>query len=164
MSNGHNIRWVAQTALLAAFIWVTGSIKLPGIIPGSEFQLSAPIAVAICAVFGFRQYITAGIIASTLGLLLGTQTLPAVLVAMVFRVVVGGVLALPAPRPLKIVLAGPLGTTVARFVLGAVMSTPALPLLGAALPGMLYTALVAWPLTLLMEKARKATGALPAHA
>lgn len=37
---------MCQTALLAAFIAVSGSFKIPSLIPGSEFQLSAPVAVA----------------------------------------------------------------------------------------------------------------------
>ena len=41
------IREISEIALLAAFIAVSGAFKLPSFIPGSEFQLSAPIAVAI---------------------------------------------------------------------------------------------------------------------
>jgi len=41
---------LAQISLLACLIIVTGMLKLPTGIPGSEFQLSAPIAVAIAAV------------------------------------------------------------------------------------------------------------------
>ena len=36
-------------------ISILGSIKIPNIIPGIEFQLSAPLAVAICSVFGFKN-------------------------------------------------------------------------------------------------------------
>ena len=50
-----------DTALLAVLIAVSGTFRIPGIVPGTEFQLSAPIAVAICGVFGFKKYITAGI-------------------------------------------------------------------------------------------------------
>ena len=39
---------------------MSGSFKIPGLVPGTEFQLSAPIAVAICGVFGFKKYIIAG--------------------------------------------------------------------------------------------------------
>ena len=38
----------AITALLAVLIAVSGTFRIPGIVPGTEFQLSAPIAVAIC--------------------------------------------------------------------------------------------------------------------
>ena len=52
---------MCQTALLAAFIAVSGSFKIPSLIPGSEFQLSAPVAVAACGIFGIKKYLTAGI-------------------------------------------------------------------------------------------------------
>lgn len=77
-------RTIAQTGLLAAFIAITGAIKLPGLVPGTEFQLSAPLAVAICSVFGFKRYIIAGMLASAAGLVLGTQTLLNVFIALVF--------------------------------------------------------------------------------
>ena len=45
-------------------ITVLGAIKIPNVIPGIEFQLSAPLAVAICAVFGFKKYIIGGCLSS----------------------------------------------------------------------------------------------------
>ena len=50
-----SIRFLTETALLGALITITGAIKLPGLLPGTEFQLSAPLAVAICAAFGFKK-------------------------------------------------------------------------------------------------------------
>ena len=43
---------LTHIGLLAALITVTGAIKIPSLLPGLEFQLSAPIAVAICYAFG----------------------------------------------------------------------------------------------------------------
>ena len=51
------IQLLAETALLAAFITISGAFKLPGLLPGTEFQLSAPVAVAVCGVFGIRKYL-----------------------------------------------------------------------------------------------------------
>ena len=51
-----NIRYITEVAILTAMITVLGAIKIPNVIPGIEFQLSAPLAVAICAVFGFKKY------------------------------------------------------------------------------------------------------------
>ena len=59
-------RELCLTALLTALITISGSLKIPSFVPGSEFQLSAPIAVAICGVFGIKRYLTAGIAASGL--------------------------------------------------------------------------------------------------
>ena len=84
-----NVIALCETALLAVLIAISGSFKIPGFVPGTEFQLSAPIAVAICGVFGFKKYISAGIIASIICLALGTQTILNVCIAMTFRIVIG---------------------------------------------------------------------------
>ena len=82
------LQLLTETALLAAFITVSGAFKLPGLFPGTEFQLSAPVAVAVCGVFGIKKYLSAGILSSMVGLMLGTQNVFNVLIAMIFRVVV----------------------------------------------------------------------------
>ncbi|MFR6111599.1 MAG: hypothetical protein ACLUIQ_09840 [Dialister invisus] len=81
---------VCETALWRAY-QVSGSFKIPGLVPGTEFQLSAPIAVAICGVFGFKKYIIAGVLASLLSLALGTHTILNVTISMSFRLAVGAV-------------------------------------------------------------------------
>jgi len=148
---------LTETALLVTLITISGAIKIPGLIPGTEFQLSAPLAVAICGVFGFTKYITAGILASAVGLILGTQTLLNVGIAMIFRVVVGICLAAFGTSWPVLVAAGPLGSSVARLALGSILGKAAVPLLLAAVPGMVYTALTAWPLTLLLKRVKVQT-------
>ena len=157
-------RQIAETGLLAAFIAVTGAVKLPGLFPGTEFQLSAPLAVAICAVFGFTQYIVAGMIASLIGLILGTQNLLNVAIAMVFRLTVGGLLSTLGTSWPVVAMAGPIGSAVARLSLSAFIGKAALPLLLAALPGMVYTALAAWPLTVLLRRVRAQAGKVVRYA
>jgi hypothetical protein len=149
---------LAQIALLASFIAITGSIKIPTGIPGSEFQLSAPIAVAIAAVFGFKRYITAGILASLILFLLGMHNLLNIEIAMVFRIVAGGVVALFGTSLSVLTLAGPLGSAAARWVLALSLGIPAGPLLLAAIPGMMLTALTVWPLKQIFEKISEKTG------
>lgn len=158
------IGWITEVSLLAAFITITGTLKLPGLIPGTEFQLSAPLAVAICAAFGFNKYITAGVLSSAVGLILGTQTLLNVFIAMVFRVTVGAVMVSLGRSWPVIVLAGPVGSAVARLALGGIIGKAAIPLLVAALPGMVYTALLAWPLTALLKRVKEQTGKVMRHA
>lgn len=87
-------REMTEIALLTGLITLSGAFKIPSLFPGTEFQLSAPIAVAICVVFGFKKYIIAGVLSSLIGLMLGTQNVFNVAVAFVFRLVVGAVLAL----------------------------------------------------------------------
>ncbi|MDR3560175.1 MAG: hypothetical protein P4N41_19450 [Negativicutes bacterium] len=152
-----DIRQLTETGLLAAFIFLTGAIKVPGLVPGTEFQLSAPLAVAICTVFGFRRYITAGVIASIIGLVLGTQNFVSLFIAMVFRLTVGGALAVGGTTWPVIVVAGPVGSMAARLVLGVVIGDAAIALVMAAVPGMIYTALTAWPLTLVMKRVKNQT-------
>lgn len=152
------VAWITEAGLLAAFITITGTFKLPGLIPGTEFQLSAPLAVAICAVFGFGKYMAAGLLASTAGLILGTQSLLNVFIAMVFRVTVGLIVTLCGRSWPVLALAGPAGSAVARLALGGVLGKAAIPLLLAAVPGMIYTALLAWPLTAVLRRVREQKG------
>lgn len=151
-------RMLTETALLTALITVTGAIKLPGLIPGTEFQLSAPLAVAICAVFGFTKYLTAGVLSSVIGLILGSQTILNVCIAMVFRVTVGIVIGVFGTSLPVLAIAGPIGSSLARISLAGILGNAVIPLLLAAVPGMIYTGLAAYPLTLLLKRVRAQTG------
>lgn len=106
-----------ETALLAVLIAVSGTFRIPGIVPGTEFQLSAPIAVAICGVFGFKKYIIAGILASLMGLSLGTCTILNVAIQMSFRLGVGAFWLLSGSNKLFYIFSGPFGTALARVVM-----------------------------------------------
>ena len=137
------------TALLAVLLAVFGTFKIPGIVPGTEFQLSAPFAVCIAALFGFRRYLLIGVLASMINLLLGTHTILNVLIAMVFRLVAGGIIAVGGDKPLLLAVSGPVGTACGRIVLAAVLHTGAGVLLLGAVPGMIFTAaatLVMYPI------------------
>ncbi len=159
-----NVRWMAETALLSTLITVTGAIKIPGLVPGTEFQLSAPLAVAICAVFGFTKYITAGILSSIAGLVLGTQNLLNISIALIFRLTVGIVLGCFGTAWPVVVIAGPLGSTAARLALAVMLGKAAIPLLVAAIPGMVYTTLAAWPLTQILKRCKTKTEAVLTNA
>ncbi|MGL5752679.1 MAG: hypothetical protein ACRCXT_19230 [Paraclostridium sp.] len=66
-------REITLISLLAVIIAISGTFKIPRIITGTEFQMSAPIAIGICATFGFKKYICSGIIASFINLLMATH-------------------------------------------------------------------------------------------
>lgn len=153
----NNTREITLISLLAVIIAISGSFKIPGPIPGTEFQLSAPIAVAIAASFGFRRYILAGIIASAITLVLGTHTIINVIIAMTFRVVAGGIIHFFKPRLIPVIIAGPLGSIAARIVLGLLFKNSIAVMLVAGLPGMIYTAIAAWPLSKLLNKIKDHT-------
>lgn len=138
----NQIRSLTLTAILAVLIAISGMIKLPSI-AGGEFQMSAPIAITIVACFGFRRYITAGIVASLINLMLGTHTILNVTVSFVFRFVAGGVIAFFGANPLALAISGPLGTGCGRIVLAGILKTDVLVLMVSALPGMIFTAVAA---------------------
>lgn len=135
-----NTKNITTTALLATILAILGTFKLPGLLPGTEFQLSAPFAVCIAACFGFKMYFKIGILASLINFMLGTHTIINITVAMVFRIVAGGLISLLGCNPITLLASGPLGTTAGRLVLAPILGVSPLPLLLAALPGMFYTA------------------------
>lgn len=141
--NNLNMKELTTTALLGVLILLSGSFKIPSPIAGGEFQLSAPIAVLICACFGFKRYIIAGVLASLLGMMLGMHNIINVLVQMVFRVVTGGTMALLGTNLLTVAISGPLGTFAARIVLWQVTGVSWIALTTAAVPGMIFTAVAA---------------------
>lgn len=132
-----SMKELTTIALLGVLILISGSFKIPSPIAGGEFQLSAPIAVLICACFGFKRYIIAGILASMLGMMLGMHNIINVLVQMVFRVVAGGTMALLGTNLLTVAVSGPLGTFAARLVLWQVTGVNWMVLTAAAFPGMI---------------------------
>lgn len=134
-----SMKELTTIALLGVLILISGSFKIPSPIAGGEFQLSAPIAVLICACFGFKRYIIAGILASMLGM----HNIINVLVQMVFRVVAGGTMALLGTNLLTVAVSGPLGTFAARLVLWQVTGINWMVLNAAAFPGMIFTAVAA---------------------
>lgn len=147
------IRTLTETALLGVLIFVSGLFRLPSPLPGSEFQLSAPLAAAICGVFGFRIYLAAGILASALTLLTGGGTVFHILIAMVYRLTVGAAFGILGPSPWFFFLAGPAGTLAARAVLSLVTGG-FIALAMAAVPGMIFTAIASRPMARFLQRVR----------
>lgn len=149
---------IAQISMLACFILIAGMFKIPTGIPGSEFQMSAPIAVAIAAVFGFKRYFLAGIIASLVLLLLGIHTIFNVEISLIFRLTVGLIIVFFGRSLPVLVVAGPIGTAAARVGLAFTMGIPMLPLIITAIPGMLITAVCVWPVTNMLQTIHEKVG------
>ena len=135
-----NIRYITEIAILTAMITVLGAIKIPNVIPGIEFQLSAPLAVAICAVFGFKKYIISGCLSSLIGLALGTQT---ILNVMQFRLIVGLILWMCHNHMIGIMISGPIASALALLTLSVYIGKAALPMVALAVPGMIFTVIMA---------------------
>lgn len=134
---------LCHIALLCALITISGAFKIPGLVPGMEFQLSAPIAVAICGVFGIKVYLCAGVLSSMIGLILGTQNILNVSIAILFRVVVAAVYFFTGPTKIFYIFSGPLGTFTARLALSFLIGKAAYAMVMAAVPGMIFTACTA---------------------
>jgi len=146
---------MSKICMLTSLIVITGMIKIPSPIPGAEFQLSAPIAVAIAVVFGFWRYIIAGILASFIMFLTGLNTIINIEIAMIFRIVAGGIVALFGNCIPVIVLAGPLGSAAARLILSYTLHINFWPLLIGAIPGMIFTMIFVLPLIKVLERVNK---------
>lgn len=146
---------LTQIALLAAFITISGAIKIPSIIPGAEFQLSAPLAVAICYAFGFKVYLIAGVLSSIVGLIMGTHTLFNVAIAMLFRLSVALTMFTVGRNKLSLIVAGPIASTLARLSIALFLDKLAYALVVAAIPGMIYTALLSVPLSMVLERIKR---------
>lgn len=146
------IRQITEIGILTAMITILGAIKIPNLVPGIEFQLSAPLAVAICAVFGFKKYIISGCLSSLIGLALGTQNFLSVAIAMQFRLVVGFLLWICKNQMLGVILSGPIASTVARLTLSVYVGKGALAMVMLAVPGMIFTAVVAPIMTAVFKK------------
>lgn len=136
------IRQITEIGILTAMITILGAIKIPNLVPGIEFQLSAPLAVAICAVFGFKKYIISGCLSSLIGLALGTQTILSVAIAMQFRLIVGLILWLCHNHMAGIIVSGPIASALARLTLSVYVGKGALAMIMLAVPGMIFTAIV----------------------
>lgn len=143
MKNISSAKRMSQDGIFVAILIILGMIKIPSVLPGAEFQLSAPYAVCLASMVGFKRYFGIGICASFIQLILGTHTIYNVAVAMIFRIVAGAIVQWCPFRKVALIVAGPIGTACARVVMAYIFSIPLQPLLVAAFPGMIFTAVVA---------------------
>lgn len=64
-----SLQRIALDGVFTAILVALGMIKLPSLFPGAEFQLSAPYAVCLAAMVGFKRYLIIGICSSIIQLL-----------------------------------------------------------------------------------------------
>ncbi|HCZ6518136.1 TPA: QueT transporter family protein, partial [Staphylococcus aureus] len=62
---------ITQISVIAAILTILAALKIPSIIPGLDFQLSAPAALLILAFFGIKKYFLGGLLSSLLLLVFG---------------------------------------------------------------------------------------------
>lgn len=145
------VKELVTDAILSVLLLITGMFKIPSLIPGAEFQLSAPFAVSIAKNFGFKRYMMIGIVTSIIGFILGVQNVFNIMVAMIYRVVVGIILEIFKNSKIAVVVSGPCGTFVSRIVLALILHANTLLLIVHAVPGMIFTAVMA-PVLIKLEK------------
>ena len=156
-----SIHTIAEIGILTAMMTILGGIKIPNLIPGVEFQLSAPLAVAICA--GFRKYIICGCLSSLIGLVLGTQNLLNVAIAMQFRLIVGLILWIGKNRMWSILISGPIASAIARITIGLSFGKMVIPMLVMAVPGMIFTVIVSPIFYSILRRLPRLATTLKAH-
>ncbi len=139
----YSARELASDAILSVLLLITGMFKIPSFLPGAEFQISAPFAVAIAKNFGFKRYLMIGIASSFCGFALGVQNLLNIAVAMIYRIVAGAILALYKDSKFAVIISGPCGTLLSRIILAQLTGADMRLLILYALPGMVFTAVTA---------------------
>ena len=136
-------------------LFISGLFKIPSPIPGTEFQLSAPIShkhrknQRISTLSYHRHH------CQHYWMILGLQTIYNVIIAMVYRIVAGLILTVLKKDPLALIIAGPAGTFAARLVLATILGVAWQPLVVSAAPGMIFTAITAPVLTSILKRVLK---------
>ncbi len=76
---------ITQISVIAAILTILAALKIPSIIPGLDFQLSAPAALLILAFFGIKKYFLGGLLSSLLLLVFGVFNPINVIISIIFR-------------------------------------------------------------------------------
>lgn len=142
---------ITLIAFFAVILRVAGMFALPGVIPGTEFFLSAPVALAIAKVFGCKIYFFASTISCILGFFMGMNLIGCFRVALFAWTVVFFCVIFGNSIPV-LGIAGPSGTMFARYLIAVLTNVPFFPLFAAAVPGAIYTVLCYIPCIKLLEK------------
>lgn len=111
---------ITQISVIAAILTILAVLKIPSIIPGLDFQLSAPAALLILAFFGIKKYFLGGLLSSVLLLIFGVFNPINVIISIIFRVIAIAVVYLLKINVLSLVLASVLGSLVSRLLLSII--------------------------------------------
>ena len=115
---------ITQISVIAAILTILAVLKIPSIIPGLDFQLSAPAALLILAFFGIKKYFLGGLLSSLLLLVFGVFNPINVIISIIFRVIAIAVVYLLKINVLSLVLASVLGSLVSRLLLSIILNLP----------------------------------------
>ncbi|MDP4448503.1 QueT transporter family protein [Staphylococcus hyicus] len=135
-------KFMTQISAIAALLTVFALFKLPALLPGLEFQLSAPVSLLILAFFGIKRYFIGGLISSMILFIIGVFNPLHLCVSIIFRLVAIGVVYGLGVSLRTLCLAGCVGTLVSRVILATFLHLPPIVLVAHALPGICFTLIV----------------------
>lgn len=133
---------ITQISVIAALLTLFSLFKLPALLPGLEFQLSAPISLLILAFFGIKRYFIGGLISSALLLVIGAVNPLHLFISFVFRLIAILIVYISGVSLRSLCLASCAGTLISRIILAEFLHLPPILLVAHALPGVLFTLLV----------------------
>lgn len=133
---------ITQISCIAAILSLFAILKIPSILPGLEFQLSAPVSLLILAIFGIKKYFIGGILSSFILLILGIFNPVHLIISFCFRFVSILVVYFLKVNIFSLSIAAILGSTLSRIILSQVLDLPILIVVMNAVPGIIFTIIV----------------------
>ncbi|HDJ7032531.1 TPA: QueT transporter family protein [Staphylococcus aureus Sa_TPS3178] len=143
---------MTQISAIASILTILAVLKIPSILPGLDFQLSAPVALLILAFFGIKKYFLGGLLSSIILLILGVFNPINVMISLTFRLIAIFVVYLLKINVLSLVLASVLGSLLSRLLLSIILNLPVWAVLLNTIPGIIFTIILAIPLYLTLRK------------
>lgn len=143
---------ITQISCIAAILSIFAIIKMPSILPGLEFQLSAPVSLLILAIFGIKKYFIGGLLSSFILLILGIFNPINLIVSFCFRFVAILVIWFFKVNVFSLIIAAVLGSTLSRIILSQILNLPILVVVINATLGIIFTIIVLIPLYLSLIK------------
>lgn len=133
---------ITQISVIAALLTLFALFKLPALIPGLEFQLSAPVSILILAFFGIKRYFIGGLISSAILFIIGVFNPLHLAISIIFRIVAIGIVYFWGVSLKSLSLASCAGTLTSRIILASILNLPPILLVAHALPGIIFTIIV----------------------
>lgn len=143
---------ITQISCIAAILSIFAMIKLPSIIPGMEFQLSAPVSLLILAFFGIKKYFIGGLLSSFILLALGIFNPINIMISIIFRLVAIIIVYIFKTNVFSLIIASVLGSVISRIILSQILDLPLLIILINALPGIIFTILTVVPIYIILNE------------
>lgn len=133
---------ITQISAIATLLTIFALFKLPAVIPGLEFQLSAPVSILILAFFGIKRYFIGGLISSATLFIMGVFNPLNLFISIMFRVVAIAIVYFCGVSVRSLSIASCAGTLSSRLILAGILHLPPILLVAHALPGILFTLIV----------------------